>query len=64
MRYSEFTTLWGRWCLWPHAAQGFSGSESTGSGMTTGSIICPSMPSARIMTGVRYLSATSNALYT
>jgi len=45
-------------------AQGFSGSESMGSGMTTGSIIWPSMPSARIMTGVRYLSATSKAEYT
>ena len=28
---------------------------------TTGSIICPIMPSARIITGVRYRSARSNA---
>ena len=47
--------------LWPVVAQGFSGRDSTGSGSTTGSIIWPSMPSERIIAGMRYSSAFSNA---
>ena len=48
----------GRW--WPKASPA---AAPRGSGSTTGSIIWPSMPSARIMTGVRYSSATSKAWY-
>lgn len=38
--------------------------RGTGSGNVTGSIICPSRPSARIIAGMRYWSALSNASVT
>ena len=37
-------------------------SGSLGSGSTTGSIICPSMPSERTMAGILYSSPRSNAV--
>ncbi len=49
--------------LAPVKTQSFGGNflSWTSGGNSTGSIICPSIPSPRRITGIRYLSARSKA---